>query len=81
VEPLFATGTKTVKQPGLDKRHRDETGQISRKHGNTRVSTLREKYGETFAAGVHGNAKLSTVLDQLDKQSLSQLLRTPRKSK
>lgn len=31
-----------MKEPGLDKRHRDSDGEISKKHGNTLVKTLRE---------------------------------------
>lgn len=62
------------KQLGLDGRHRDNKGQISRKHGNTRVDTLREIYGTDFAAGIRGDAKLSTVLDRKGLDSLSQLL-------
>ena len=40
-----------MKEPGLDGRHRDKSGEISKKHGNTLVSTLRKIYGSTFAAG------------------------------
>ncbi|MGO9517280.1 MAG: hypothetical protein ACLPTZ_25470 [Beijerinckiaceae bacterium] len=36
---------------GLDKRHRDKSGRIERKHGNTKVAVLREEYGESFAKG------------------------------
>jgi hypothetical protein len=32
-------------QPGLDSRHRDKNGEISKKHGNTLVGTLRKIYG------------------------------------
>jgi len=60
---------------GLDGRHRDLNGRIEAKHGNTRVSTLRETYGEGFAVGVRSDAKLSTVLDRTDADSLSQLLK------
>jgi hypothetical protein len=38
-----------MKQPGLDDRHRDKDGEISRKHGNTLISTLRQNYGANFA--------------------------------
>ena len=34
---------------GLDKRHRDKSGRIKRKHGNTRVGALRKEYGESLA--------------------------------
>jgi hypothetical protein len=39
-------------------RHRDKGGEISKKHGNTLISTLRERYGESFAKGEPGTAKL-----------------------
>jgi hypothetical protein len=63
------------KQPGLDGRHRDENGQISRKHGNTLVGTLRQTYGDAFAAGTPSDAKLSTVLNRTGANSLSDLLK------
>jgi Domain of unknown function (DUF1902) len=59
----------------LDNRHRDKDGQIGRKHGNTLVSTLRETYGKDFASGIRGDLKLSEVLRQLDKPSLSALVK------
>lgn len=62
-------------QPGLDGRHRDVDGRISEKHGNTRVDTLRETYGEDFAPGVRGDAHLRTVLDRTGAPSLSKLLK------
>lgn len=63
------------KQPGLDGRHRDVNGRISEKHGNTRVGTLRETYGDSFAAGTRSDAKLSTILDRAGGPSLSQFLK------
>jgi hypothetical protein len=62
-------------QPGLDGRHRDQNGRISEKHGNTRVDTLREIYGEDFAASFRGDAHLRTVLDRAGADSLSELLK------
>jgi hypothetical protein len=61
-------------QPGLDQRHRDKNGEISKKHGNTLVRTLRKIYGTTFAAGQPETAKLSDVLQQLNDTSLGQLI-------
>ena len=61
-------------QPGLDQRHRDKNGVISKKHGNTLVRTLRKIYGTTFAAGQPETAKLSDVLQQLNDTSLGQLI-------
>jgi hypothetical protein len=65
----------TTKQPGLDDRHRDKNGEISRKHGNTLISTLRQTYGEDFAAGIPGHSNLSEALHRLDAPSLSKLVR------
>jgi len=62
-------------QQGLDHRHRDKNGEISRKHGNTLVSTLRKIYGATFASGFEPHQKLSDVLATLDEASLSQMVR------
>ena len=64
-----------MKEPGLDDRHRDKNGEISRKHGNTLVRTLRKIYGSGFASGFNDGDKLSTVLRRLDKPSLNQLHR------
>jgi hypothetical protein len=61
-------------QPGLDGRHRDADGEISKKHGNTRVKNLRDTYGKDFAPGVPGTAKLKDVLARLDEPSLSKLI-------
>jgi hypothetical protein len=58
----------------IDDRHRDKNGEISKKHGNTLVSTLRKMYGQTFAAGHSPTAKLSEVLAQLNETSLGQLV-------
>ncbi|WP_315728527.1 MULTISPECIES: hypothetical protein [unclassified Bradyrhizobium] len=64
-----------MKEPGLDGRHRDKDGEISRKHGNALIGTLRKIYGKSFAAGYPDAAKLSEVLSQLNETSLSQLRR------
>jgi len=32
-------------------RHRDKNGEMSRKHGNTLIRTLRKSYGADFAQG------------------------------
>ena len=59
---------------GLDGRHRDVNGQISEKHGNTKVGTLRAEYGGSFLEGWRSDAHLETVREETGK-SLSQLLR------
>ena len=63
-----------MQQPGLDNRHRDKNGEISRKHGNTLIRTLRETYGPGFAPDCDANAKLSDCFQQIDEKSLSQLV-------
>ncbi|MEA2829403.1 MAG: hypothetical protein QOF22_151 [Bradyrhizobium sp.] len=64
-----------MRQPGLDDRHRDKNGEISRKHGNESISRLRQTYGQNFAPGLDGNVRLNEVLHSLDEPSLSQMVR------
>jgi hypothetical protein len=68
-----------AKQPGLDRRYRDENGQTREKNGNTRIDTLRETYGEDFALGLRGDAHLKTLLDRTGSQSLSDYLKSHRR--
>src|SRR5258706_4928181 len=65
----------SMSKPGLDGRHRNKDGEISGKHGNTLVRTLRKVYGQGFAAGYPETAKLSEVMFHLNETSLSQLRR------
>lgn len=65
----------------LDNRHRDQNGQIDRKHGNTRVDTLRQTYGPGFAPGVPGDTQLQNLLDRAGADSLSQYLRASQKGR
>ena len=63
-----------MREPGLDGRHRDMDGEISRKHGNTLVRTLRKVYGQQFASGFADAATLSEVLrKEPTHSSLTQL--------
>ncbi len=55
-------------------RHRDKNGEMSRKHGNTLMRTLRQHYGPSFAPGCADNEKLSDVLHRLDEPSLTKLV-------
>ena len=64
-----------MSQTGLDNRHRNKDGEISHKHGNTLIRTLRKVYGQRFGAGYSEAEKLSEVLLQLNETSLSQLRR------
>jgi hypothetical protein len=63
------------RQPGLDGRHRDSDGEIRRKNGNTRIDSLRETYGASFAEGLRANMKLETLLERVGAKSLSDYLK------
>ena len=54
-------------ESGLSGRHRDRNGEISRKHGNTLVATLREIYGSSFASEHAETDKLSEVLADMNE--------------
>src|ERR1700722_19680064 len=69
-----AKKAKKTKQ-GLDGRHRDTTGRIDKKHGNTRVKALRKTYGEHFAKGRRGDMMLKTLLAETATESLHAYLR------
>jgi hypothetical protein len=62
-------------RPGLDRRCRDNDGEIRHKNGATRIGTLRQTYGDNFAPGVRSDMKLDTLLDRTGSKSLSQLLK------
>lgn len=74
---LLAAGTteSSMSKASLDNRHRNADGEISSKHGNTLIRTLRKIYGQSFAAGYPETEKLSEVLLKLNETSLSQLRR------
>lgn len=59
---------------GLDGRHRDVSGQIDRKHGNTTVKRLRITYSDTFAKGRRSDLMLVNLLADEKVISLRQLL-------
>jgi hypothetical protein len=61
--------TAMTNQTGLDGCHRDENAEISKKHGNTFVSTLLQIYGAEFAAGRSGDENLSDAQHDLDEPS------------
>lgn len=68
-----------MKEPGLDDRYRDESGEIRRKRGDTLVGTLRKTYGPEFLPDFRSDAKLSTVLKKTGCDSLTELLKSHRK--
>jgi hypothetical protein len=69
------TMESSMSKAGLDRRHRNHDGEISAKHGNTLLRTLRKVYGQNFAAGYPETDKLREVLLKLNETSLSQLRR------
>ena len=60
---------------GLDGRHRDVTGRIDKKHGNTLIGSLRKTYGEHFAHGRRKDMMLKTLLAETGTDSLHAYLR------
>jgi hypothetical protein len=74
-EPLAWTKTMAKSRIGLDHRHRDKSGRIERKLGNTRVAVLRKEYGPGFAKGYRSDTKLSTVLESTGSRSLHDYLK------
>lgn len=60
---------------GLDGRHRDKGGKIEKKHGNTRVGSLRKEYGASFAKGRRKDMMLKTLLVETGTASLHEYLR------
>jgi hypothetical protein len=64
-----------MKQPGLDHRHRDLTGQIEKKHGNTLLKALRQQYGQHLAPGRRSDLMLRTMREEAGGKSLSRILK------
>jgi hypothetical protein len=60
---------------GLDHRHRDKSGRIDKKHGNTRVGSLRKEYGPGFAKGHRKDMMLKNLLEETGSASLHEYLR------
>ena len=60
---------------GLDGRHRDKSGKIDKKHGNTRIGSLRKEYGPGFAKGRRKDMMLKTLLAETGLSSLHDYLR------
>ena len=57
---------------GLDNRHRDADGEISRKHGNAQLRSFSRIYGPEFAAGRRADMTLRALLEETGQPSLSQ---------
>jgi hypothetical protein len=60
---------------GLDNRHRDTKGEISRKHGNAQIRSLRRIYGPEFSPGRRADMTLRSLLEETGQPSLRQYLK------
>jgi len=60
---------------GLDKRCRDNDGEIRHKRSDTLVGSQRETYGSDFARDYRSDAKLGTVLKNEKADTLSEFIR------
>jgi hypothetical protein len=58
----------------FDTRHGNKSDEISRKHGNTLIRTLRKTYGQSFAGSFSNKKKLADVLHKLDEPSRTRLV-------
>ncbi len=67
------------RKTGLDHRHRDKSGRIDRKHGNTKVAALRIEYGPGFAKGRRKDMMLKNLLKETGTASLHEYLRRHQK--
>ena len=63
--------TMANSRKGLDQRHRDKSGRIERKHGNTKVAALRKEYGPSFVKGRRKDMMLKTLLAETGSVTLS----------
>jgi hypothetical protein len=72
---LDRQGSVKMAKRGLDGRHRDTTGRIDKKHGNTRIGSLRKTYGEHFAKGRRKDMMLKNLLVETGTDSLHAYLR------
>ncbi len=70
----MAKSNMAKSKTGLDRRHRDKSGKIERKHGNTKVAALRKEYGPSFAAGRRKDMMLKTLLKETGAASLHDYL-------
>lgn len=68
------------RRPRLDKRDRNTREEIREKKSDTRIDSLRQIYGESFARGIRGDAHLSTLLERTGANSLADYLKTAAQS-
>jgi ribosomal protein S15P/S13E len=67
--------TDAPKNPGLDGRARDKSGQIDHKHPTTKIKHLREHYGKHFAPDWDGERTLGELLKESKFESLTQYVK------
>ena len=67
-----------MKEPGLDKRHRDRDGEIDRKRSDTLTCTLRKTYGDGFAPGWSAEKTLGALRTKTGK-TLSEVVKERKK--
>jgi ribosomal protein S15P/S13E len=67
--------SSTPKQPGLDGRGREKSGQIDHKHPTTKIKHLREHYGAHFAPDWDGERTLGELLKETKFESLTQYVK------
>lgn len=60
-------------------RHRDQDVLIQPKRTDTLVRTLRKTYGDGFLSDFRSDATLGTVLEKTGAESLSELVKGPRR--
>jgi hypothetical protein len=75
VNTSLREGSMAKSRRGLDGRHRDKSGRIDKKHGNTRVAALRKEYGPHFAKGRRKDMMLKNLLHETGCASLHEYLR------
>jgi ribosomal protein S15P/S13E len=63
------------KNPGLDGRAREKSGQIDHKHPTTKIKHLREHYGQHFAPDWDGERTLGELLKETKFESLTQYVK------
>jgi hypothetical protein len=63
------------KNPGLDGRGREKSGQIDHKHPTTKIKHLREHYGRHFAPDWDGERTLGELLKETKFESLTQYVK------
>ena len=63
------------KNPGLDGRAREKSGQIDHKHPTTKIKHLREHNGHNFAPGWDGERTLGELLKETKFESLTQYVK------